>query len=543
MNHINPLHSVKVYIFLIILLSGCTGEPAADPTPILPPPPPRASGADETEVTVSETPNVVSETPNAEETRSAQATADGAAFVEDLSNATPTSYAPTPTLLPTAVTVTDPPMQRVTAPSASSGQAVTLPPISRDLLFLADGSLKMWNHNGTLETLYASSAEAQSERESQFSKLAGDITQFSVSEDGNRVVAARLLQTVPISETVEGSDYAILHHYESYELLFLDVVSRDSWTIVPHVSNLVDLAISPNQHHVAFIGNSLLPNESPDLAAVTASPNLFVTDTPDGNTRPVTSCIDFCQGIAWHPDSNLFVWSDSHSLWLYNLSSSAPQSLLANQIDSGGNTRFYRADSWASNGRYLLLWQQAYEGGSRVVFDVPTSQLIPVPDSFTYVETFPTEVVWMQDDRLLVLRSNVDGRWQTTVEIWRVSLEGGELLLEEMSQPEPAVAAAGPIHLENGRFGYGLLHQTDASLSGLYVQTALSEPTERVNGLIPTFIAPNIVWSPDGAGAVVVQNNVVLYVPTDGSGVYEITAVMGQWPQNFVWLPPSNAPR
>ncbi len=74
-------------------------------------------------------------------------------------------------------------------------------------------------------------------------------------------------------------------------------------------------------------------------------------------------------------------------------------------------------------------------------------------------------------------------------------------------------------------------------------ETALSEPTERVNGLIPTFIAPNIVWSPDGAGAIVVQNNTVLYVPTDGSGVYGITAVMGQWPRNFVWLPPSNTPR
>ncbi len=323
----------------------------------------------------------------------------------------------------------------------------------------------MWNHNGQLETLYASDAEGQAERESPFSKLDGDITQFSVSEDGNRVVAARLLSTIIISETVDGIDQPILHNYESYELLFLDVVSRESWTIVPYVSNLVDVAISPNQRQVAFIGSSLLVNEAPDLAAVTASPNIFVTDTPDDDTRPVASCVDFCLDIVWHSDSNLFVWSDSRSLWLYNLNDSMPQSLLANQTDSPVNTRFYRADAWGSNGRYLLLWQQAYEGASRVVFDVPTGQLIPVPDSFIYVETFPTEVVWMQDDRLLVLRSNVNGRWQATVEIWRVSLENGELVLEESSQPEAAVAAAGPIHLENGRFGYGLLHQTDASHS------------------------------------------------------------------------------
>ena len=122
-------------------------------------------------------------------------------------------------------------------------------------------------------------------------------------------------------------------------------------------------------------------------------------------------------------------------------------------------------------------------------------------------------------------------------------MEEGALIQEEVHQPTVNGAGAGAIHLENGRFAYSLVNQSDANSTGVYLQTSLSEQPERVNGLIPTFIAPQVVWSPDGTGAIVLQNGYVLYAPTNGDVLYDGTAVFGTNAHSFEWLSIGTVPR
>lgn len=510
---------VALMLFLALGLVGCGIGEELSPTPLLPPP--TLSGTATTAVSAATT------APETEATETAAtAVAEG--------TATPT-LAPTPTLMPTATPVTDPPIQ-----PARAGQ---LPPITRDLVLLAQGSLRMWNHNnGQMETLYSSTATE--ERETPFTRLTGDITQYDVSADGNRITAVRLTNSEPVTATLSGSEEQISDEQTVHEVLFLDTVSRESWTLAPAVANLREVRIAPNQQHVAFIGSNL--TGAPEMEVTRSGPPLsvYLVGTPDGEVRQIANCADYCYGLTWHPQSDLLTWTDREALWLYTLAGNEPQVLLANRSDSLESTRIYQAIDWAANGRFLLLWEQGYEGGARAVYDVPTQQLMPVPDTFVYAEPFPTEVRWMQDDRLLVLRSTISGQSrQAAIELWRVAPDAGELVQEEVYQPEGSVAIAGGIHLENGRFAYGLLHQTDPTRSGLYIQTSLAEQPTRLNGLIPAFVAPEITWLPDGSGAVVQQESYVFYASDVGSNLLEMSGVFGSQAHAFTWLAPGTVPR
>ena len=528
----------KRFIFIVVILFGlltavsCQAKSDLLPTPILPP------SAELNQTATALSAGIEAELPEASVSEAGTETAvpDAKPTIDPNAAATPT-LAPTPTLFPTATPATDPGLTAVTAAS--------LPTINRDLVFIADGSLKLWNHGSNkVQTLVGSTADTGETRDTPFAQHEGDITQFSVSADGNRIVAARLTHSQVITPTVAANETSVTIPYTAFELLFLDVVSKDSWTIVPTITDLQDVAISSDQKQVAFIGGMLEYQDSPNLDAMPEDKHVFVISTPDGTIRPVATCTDFCGNLTWHPTNDFFSWTDRTGLWIFNLSGSSPSLMLTNQTDNPATTRVFQGISWAQNGRLLLLWQQAWEGGSRVVYDVPTGQLIPVPDTFVYADPFPTEVSWMRDDRLLVLRSAISGSTRNAkIEIWRVNPATGEIVLEESSQPAGAFSAAGGVHLENGRFAYGLLNQDDTQNSGLYLQTSLSETPERVNGLIPAFIAPNVTWSPDGSGAIAIQGSYVLYAPVSGAGLFDVTAVFGSQPHDFVWLPPSNAPR
>ncbi|MCA9926933.1 MAG: hypothetical protein KC419_00595 [Anaerolineales bacterium] len=513
-------------LIMVLLPAACADEPELLPTPIMPPP-----NLDDTDGSSAgeETADNPAEAVEAETAVSPTPSPDANI------TATPT-LVPTPTLLPTATPVTD--------PALSPMSTAPLPAVSHDLVFLSDGALQMWNHNnGRLETLYAGSADADAARETPFTQHVGDIIRFDVSADGNRIVAVRLTHSETLTPTVTGDEPPVGIHYTEYELLFLDVVSKESWTLIPTVTDLRDVAISPNQQQVAFIGSSLTHQEAPNADALPENAQVYVIGTPDGTVRTIGPCTEFCGGITWHPSSDFFTWTDSEALWLFNLSGSEPHTLLANQTSDPASTQVFQGISWAQNGRLFLLWQQAWEGGSRVVLDVPTGQVIPVPDSFVYADPFPTEVSWMQDDRLLIARSTIGSSRSAALELWRVNVEEGRLVLEESTQPDGPFSIAGGVHLQDGRFAYALLNQDDPQGSGLYLQISLTELPERANGLIPAFIAPDVFWSPDGSGAVVVQNGYVLYAPANGEGLWDGTAVFGSRARDFVWLPPGNAPR
>ena len=87
------------------------------------------------------------------------------------------------------------------------------------------------------------------------------------------------------------------------------------------------------------------------------------------------------------------------------------------------------------------------------MFDVPTKALVDVPDTAVYVNEFPTEVMWMPDARLYILRSETGtGTFQPRAELWRFQPEQNTIVMEEsVLLSNQNLGAAGGQHLEDGR--------------------------------------------------------------------------------------------
>ncbi|MBK8902141.1 MAG: hypothetical protein IPM53_13230 [Anaerolineaceae bacterium] len=527
-------------LFLLLLvasLAACTGDTFSEPTPI-PPPPTSDEGVNQPAATNTPIANADATEPAAEPTPTLVATATATAEVM-------------------ATAVTDPPIQAI--------NSQPLPASSRNLLFLADGAFKRWNQaNGQIETIVPGpdpTGRVQDET-LPLDQFIGDVTAYSTNADGKRAVVARLLAEQPVGEPEAGLAET------SHELLFVDMVSGEIWTLMPQVDNLGDFQLSPDAQQLAFAATGLdgipdAPGSGVDFENGEPIPNnLYVMATGGGNPASVNQvhdCAGRCFAPVWHVENNLVAFADEAALWLYNIAAREPEMLLENTpyeagMEDIGQISIYSPVAWASNGRYLLVWEGLWEGANRAVFDVPTDILVPVPDSFVYAEPFPSEISWMPDDRLLVWRSHTQsGDLTPQVELWRLNLDAAELVLEESAElSDLPLGLLGGVHLEDGRFAFALntspsatTNQAARQAAGTYLLTSLAETPERVNSLPPAEegrLQSEVYFAKDGSGAVMVLaprqfETAVFYAPTDGDFLYEVTAVLGQNPHNFEWQP------
>lgn len=508
----------------LIVLAACGSETAVTPTPILPPPNISAGGED---------------------------AAGGATLVPGVApSVTPegeTAVSPTPTLAPTNTPTPTPAATAVTNPPTQAVTAAPLPATGRDLLFLADGAFRQWNHNTRqIETILPGPDPAARipDAENRLPHFVGDITDFAMSADGKRAVVARLTAAELLGEPESG---AILQ--QSYELLFIDMISREVWTLAPQVDNLSGLVLSADAQQLAFAGTGL-DGAKPAAPEEPLPDKLYVLAPGGGNPGPIRqihACEQSCTGLAWHPDNNLLAFADRAALWLFNLAASAPEVLLPNVVVEPGQgdvsqNALYAPIDWARNGRYLMLWQEGREGGSRVVLDVPTRQLADVPNTFTSAEPFPVQTMWLPDDRLYVLRSlSLEGALTPTAELWRIQPENGVVSREEWATlSDQPLGAGGQQYLEDGRFAYVLFAPEANPAAGTYILKGMAETPQRVNAVPPVTFAPggqHALWAADGSGAIVVSGERVYYAPTEGEALFEVTAVLGSNPAQFQWQP------
>lgn len=536
-------HILIFFIAVMLVVTACGGNLLPEEPSPIPPPPNLDETNDAGENTAVATPiaqtpadsDAGGEQPDGETDDSAEASA-----ATPLAQETATSgVEATPTLAPLPKIETNPPTQ--------AGSSGSMPATTRDLVFIGDGALKLLTHqNRQLVELYPGGNPPAGETRTNdpFRPYVGDITHYDVSADGNRIVAARVTASKTLTRTIDGTSEVLSLPYIEHEVFFLDVVSKETWVLADTVTDLQTVTVAPNQQSVAFIGSGLASNPNPEYNDDLPDLNVYTVLTPDrGNLREIASCTRFCHTLVWHPTSELFFYADGEALWLYNLSASNPQALLDNESADGANIRIYSPISFASNGRFLLMWEGRLEGGSRVVYDIPTQQLIPVPDSFVYADPYPTEVVWMPDTRLLITRNDVSGASLSAAhELWRINPDDGTINLEETSSPGQNAAAASTVNLENGRFAYALVNQTDPNVSGLYLQTSFTEPNTRINGVVPGFVSPLVTWSPDGSSAVYIQHNTPYFAEVNGR-LFDMSPVFGSVVKDFTWLPPTAASR
>ncbi len=444
----------------------------------------------------------------------------------------PTSTLPTtPTADITATVEVTLNVPAVIAPQVTI--AASQPSLSQDLLFIAGRAVQLRRaNNGAVTTLL----EAES---------GASITAFSVTADGERLVAARL--TDPETRT--------------FELIRVDVQSGNTWKLAdaPH---LLHFAVSPNGRNALYVAGGRPFEPSEEVAELEAeNPNVpvqagtvFLVDMETQQSREVGQCVDMpegadwgtkfitpCQGVYWTNDSQNMLWADVSGIWFRHLNASEPTLFMPNAADLTEPPGLYhRPITSAKNGRHLLIQRVLFEGFSYHVLDLVSQETIDLPGSQFGISSGYINVNWMQDDRLLKLRQqDSSGQVAPALELWRVQ-DDNSIVLEEttpLTNLPPHQNIRFVEHFTNGRFGF-LLEAIDPMDSGLYIMASSTEQPERINGL--PYNQSRVIWQPDGSGAIVEQRDAIgsfLYTLAGGNVYYDLQSAFGPNARAFFWRP------
>lgn len=435
--------------------------------------------------------------------------------------ATPT-LAPTATLMPTetavAVPQTDPPLEAITQ----------LPMLGHGVVFIADGSLKMWGQGTQVLKTLLPGGPSTATRSFQTETVTGDISRFVVSDEAKQLLALK------VTDRTDGGNAGISYQYD---LLWVDLRSGENRTLATGLHGNVDFALSNDGKHAIYVAQRPASPNSEQYA-------ITLLETGAGSLpRAVADCQLPCGSFAWHPDNQNVVWTDQQGLWLLNLSGK-PTQLVANTFAAEpADVLVHAPESWAKNGRFLLIWQGRYEGGNRAVLDVTNSRVLELPDSFVYASPAVVEATWMDDSRLLVMRPDsanpLEGN--PSIETWRIPDSGNELVREAAQTLTTLQGfSIGAKHLPDGRFGFALSHPNDSQMSGLYVLKGINDTLTRLTGIPPAnaYFETDVQWLPDGTGAVIAnQDGHVVLALAAADTLFDLTSLVGQWGHSFHWLP------
>ncbi len=464
----------------------------------------------------------------------------------------------TPTLAPTITPSPTPLGTPETLPPLEAADVNNLPATERDLLFVADGSLKLWTaHNRQISEL-----------------MGGGVTHMAISADGNRVVVARLLsdlslssgdgEPLPVVMDGDSADNGLMR-YTEHEIIWIDVVSKEQWVIAPRIALLHSLAVSPDQRYISLTGLdvSAVPltiDDVEDEAMLFPGIKLYLASPPTSGIREIGACQDLCGRMSWRQDSTLFAYSDRAGMWLFDVNNTQPQQVMEQGVDAQPYQPQQLPLGWASNGR-ALLYRWAGPAAPYAIRDFagPAPQL---PYAFASSgEPRLVSAAWLADSRLLVMSSvvgdellsdtgasdgvqNPFGLDQTRLEIWKYE-PGGVMSLDEgiVLAPGNGVLGSTAVQLQDGRFAYALLHPWDATVSALYIRDSLAAQAVRLNGLPTGRYDLSIIWAMDGRDVLVLQSGGAVYYAQPEGGLFDMTAVMGPNVSDAVWLRPSGALR
>ncbi len=528
------MNSGRRYVLMLVLLMGvaaCDSLPS--PLPVETP-----------SVTASPMPTelvVATSTPTTSHTLTPTSTRGPVLIPPPTRTPTPSST-PTPTSTPVPTIV--PPIQLASADA--------LPPIPRDLLFINAMGLMRWNHQTRQIEPVITASETYSVP-----------TTFSISADGRRLALARRTRARFYNDQIALLDLrtgqlAPLAQFEASETGY-------------GTTELFQMAISPDGNWVGYIRRGTFPVSSnrvdeqtepiftQDQDKIPPAGVLYVmrADMPDRRFElgycAAERLVGFgsfgCQGFIWGADSRSIAWSDGRGLWAAELGrASASQvvpSVGAREIGA------WQLHAWSPQGRYVLGRIAQRETAALAVVDTHPQFMATFTDTVPSIQA-GMAAAWLQDGRLFLVRPG-DRRSgaKPAGEIWSVTTGrnaylGTEVQLTRLAyfpiDVDPANVPVAPAQLTDGRLVFALLNASATNYveRGLYVVNPTELKPHKFNGLPPAYDnipQAKIFWSPDGAGAIVQGPlGAVLYAPSDGSALYDLTTVVGSNACCFTWI-------
>ena len=439
-----------------------------------------------------------------------------------------------------------------------------LPTLSQDLLFVNQEGVRYWNHTtNQINTIIAPTiGDAQSiaqivERQAGPGLPIGTITALSASNDGQKIAFVRYT--------------GVVDRQEQYRIDLYDRATEKTTIVVPTVTWLFAIAISDDGEWVAYLAQATAqtahkpsglaapmpaphPGEGSPLATVwlvrthglTQPRQVGLCGTPT-SSDVTAQCI---HKLIWSAHNQL-TWSDSTGLWVATTDANSATLLAPNTFIPPTSIKTYTPWAWSPGGRYLLTWVGHYEGSSQAVIDSKTGQVAEVANSFEYVNP-GVRLSWLADDRIALVRpGSLYDKVMPSLEFWllrnRVDLQLHLALSVTIPITVESIPTA-PLRFPNGNIGFAVLnsHQESDQERGLFVWD--QEQIQRVNGLPLSaenpamsglaMLAGELYWSYNGSGAILqdLELGYLLYVPTDGTPLYDLRALMGDYVWGITWL-------
>ncbi len=524
---------MSIAAILLMFISACESVPAPTTTAL---PPPTIPAPTETYRPLPTPTGTATATP----TR---------APVPPAVTVVPPSPTPLPTLTSTPVATVVPPVR----PAAIDH----LPAITHDLLFIGAETLQRWDHvTNRIETLAVS------------------VNSFSVDADGRRLELRRSL-----SEDEEEIAWLDLRTRQLTPLARVPSTQSESY----YPAKLS--AISPDGQWVAYlargsrpsIDGTPLPTAVPirmkryDSTAVNGMIYAVRLDSPEQRLEVGYAATERTLfeawgygGLLWSPDSRAVMWTDYRGVWLAEPGKTG-RMVIPHNTGLGFGFHVWHPLSWSPSGRYIDAVVGHYEGAQLGVLDTHTGSGVEVPDTHIY-HSFAS-ASWLQDDRLFVVTDNQYHDPATidppTVDVWRMAATPHLTLTREIhfrvSQATENRTVA-PAQLINGQLVFALSNEslTNYRERGLYSVNLKLRRARKFTGIPPPPLSqyhapPQIFWSPDGAGAIILNLSATdrvldangswrifthtLYAATDGSPLYDLEPVVGDDVCCFTWLP------
>ncbi len=463
---------------------------------------------------------------------------------------------PTPPTVASVSPLPSPTPTPILEPAIVTADEDHLPTLTNDLLYVKNGVLYRWDHRTNeqqplLPSSTTATVDSETSRAIAFGPGSppGTVMNVAIAHSSKQlaaIIAAGALATGSVSDIV-----------------LLDLATNLPVTLVQQSYNAKSITFSPDGEWIAYWADEEdeqarrlagLAAMLPSLAAANLpAPAVYVqrTTPPYQRTRlgGCASPSETCQDqLHWSVDGNRLMWLGENTIWQATVPDGSVEALSAALVAN--------PTLWSAQDNYLLgrTGSGYLEGSIWSIVPLQTGERLPIPDTFEYV-TRGAELAWGRDEQLLVTRVGAPPVLQ-----WLTVTTETLTMVDELPIPVSLAANKGatptkPVQLPDGRIMVALVNDDprDPASRGIYqiderIVTRLNGlPAASGNSLVGTgfYFQGEIFWAPDGSGAIYVEPyaegyaaETVLYVPADGSTLYDLKPNLGNQPSNLLWIAP-----
>ena len=408
--------------------------------------------------------------------------------------------------------------------------------ITEDFLFIADGSLNIFDHHTTTKILLLSSTLEDNQTESDFG---GDCSPLNIAG----IVIDKLNKTVAM--LVDKGITA--NGIEQFKICVFLIEFGEVYTLIDNIPRPSDLDMSPDGKWIAYT--------DPSRSGVIV---ILSSENREGGQIFTLCSGGGCNGKIWSPDSRFLLWSDETGIWLLDVVSGEQENIRSEIVkvsDQSGKVFElpvgYTPIAWSPSGRYVSVGIHPERSDIQWIgiLDTKTDRMVEVPGTHSYPEDNAVHT-WNNDGTLTTMRVRVEDE-EDFLEITTYEIVPTHTDLMIATGIKTFTIPKVITGIDNSKFQSPRLYNLHQQASGIYslmlVANSLASNSWLVTlGNQEQFIkviaeiprdSLEALWSPDGKHAIILGQHGARLLYTDTQDkLYDLRAYLGDDLKDIHWL-------